>query len=52
MKKSICCNAPLLKDESGVPCQCEACGADGRDPNPFNDPEHNELLDEKLKYND
>lgn len=52
MEKSYCCGAEML--DSG---QCLACGADGIDErnkpiNPFDDPEHNELLDEKLKYND
>ena len=42
MALSKCCGAVLL---DGV--QCENCGADDRD-NPFNDKEHNELLDEKL----
>jgi hypothetical protein len=49
-QKSICCGARLLLVD-GVPAQCECCGADGRE-NPFEDQEHNEILDEKLKYND
>lgn len=49
--KSFCCGARMLFT-GNEKAQCECCGADGREKNPFNDREHNELLDEKLRADD